>query len=350
MLGRVADRVWWPVAVALAVAGCSLGGHGAASGSGADATSQSTMAASGRASRLALWTGGPFVADVVDLSARRADGSIVIAAAGRLLRWRVDGAIGSFAPAYSAPAGLEPYIAASSGQRVADAGCRFAPGDIFALRLDHGNGVTVVDPRGRVSRFASLPRRGLENGIAFDTTGRFGHRLLVTATTGTQTTVFSIDCRGRARVLTTTAPKVEGGMAVAPADFGRFGGDLIAPNELSGMLYAIGPSGHALVLSASGIAHGQDVGVESEGFVPRSFADALVSDRLTPGNPHPGDNVILAIAHGSLTAAGVAAGDLLVAGEGGATTIAVRCRQACRTRVVAVGPSPAHIEGHIVFR
>jgi hypothetical protein len=208
----------------------------------------------------------------------------------------------------------------------------------------------VIDPEGRVAKFASLPSRGLESGIAFDTTGRFAHRLLVTASAAGKTTLFAIDCRGRGQVVTATAPRLEGGIVVAPSSFGRFGGDLIAPDELSGVLYAVEPDGDSRVLARSGVPHGQDIGVESEGFVPTAFGDALVADRFTARNRHPGDNLILGIGHGSLAEAGVAPGDLLVASEGGATTIAVTCRQACRVRKVATGPGRAHIEGHIVFK
>jgi hypothetical protein len=200
-----------------------------------------------------------------------------------------------------------------------------------------------------VRRFASLPRRGLENGIAFDTAGRFGYRLLVTDVAQGVTTVFAVDCRGRVSVLTRSAPRLEGGIAVAPAGFGRFGGDLIAPDELTGRIYAIGPDGRATLIVNSGLAHGPDTGSESEGFVPARFRDALVADRRTPRNRHPGDDAILEVSRTALTAAGVRAGDLLVVDEGGAGTIAVTCTTTCRVRRVATGPAIAHVEGHVVF-
>ena len=136
---------------------------------------------------------------------------------------------------------------------------------------------------------------------------------------------------------------------MAPASFGRFGGDLIAPDELSGNVYAIAPSGRVAGVIASGLPHGQDIGVESAAFVPRSFTDALVADRHTPGNPHPGDDLILALSRSALRAAGVRPGDLLVVSEGGAETIDVRCAAACRVSDIARGPQIAHIEGHVVF-
>jgi hypothetical protein len=309
-------------------------------------------AASAKASPpLAAWHGDGHVRGVVDLSSPRFDGSVLVAAAGRLLVRSPTGGVRAFAPGYSVPPGLEPYIALSSGLRVAGAGCEFAPQALYALRLGGGDGITEIAPGGsRVRRFAALPRHGLENGIAFDRTGRFGHRLLVTATASGRTTVFAIDCRGHATVLTRSAPRVEGGMAVAPASFGRFGGDLIAPDELSGRLYAIAPSGSVRQIAASPTSHGQDVGVESDGFLPRRFGAALVADRLTHRNRHPGDDLILSLSRSALRAGGARTGDLLVVDEGGAATIVVSCAaSACHVHRIANGPPEAHIEGHVVF-
>jgi hypothetical protein len=287
---------------------------------------------------------------VVDLTEPRDDRSIVVAAAGKLDALSARGRLTRFAPGYAAPPGLEPYIALSSGERVANAGCRFPTGSVYALRLNHGDGVTVINARGIPRRFARLSPRGLEDGIAFDTTGGFGHRLLVTATANGQSTVYAIDCRGHVTVLTRNLPRVEGGIAVAPPTFGRFAGDLVAPDELSGTIYAVTPAGRTSRVAQSGLPHGQDIGVESGGFVPARFADALVADRRTRRNRHPGDDLILRLSRAALTAAGVSPGDLLVASEGGAETIAVTCRaQACQVRHVANGPPIAHIEGHIVF-
>ena len=301
------------------------------------------------ASALATWSAFLHVRGVVDLTSPGPGGMIVVAAHGRLDSLGAPGVVRPFAPRYSAPPGLEPYIARGSGQRPAGAACAFPTDDIYALRLAHGDGVTVVDARGGVALLTRLPSRGLEDGIVFDSTGRFGHRLLVTRTAGRRTTMFAIDCRGRVQILTRTAPRVEGGLAVAPASFGPYGGDLIASDEVSGRLYAVAPDGRVSQIARPGIPHGQDVGIESEGFVPAAFKDALVSDRRTPGNPHPGDDLILRVPHATLASAGVAPGDLLIAGEGGAETVDVRCAARCRVTHIADGPPIAHIEGQIVF-
>jgi hypothetical protein len=308
------------------------------------------------AASLARWRSALPIGRVLDLSMPRADGTIVVAAEKRLALLRPSGAVQPFArgqAGYLSPGGEEPYIALSTGAPAHVRGCRAGGQSLYVLRLQKGTGVTAVDQRGEARSFAGLPPNGLENGIAFDSTGRFGHRLLVTATSGSRTTVYAIDCRGSVATVTTSAPKVEGGIAVAPATFGRFAGDLIAPDESSGRVYAIAPDGHSSLVADSGLSRGGDVGVESAGFVPPGFgaaSGALVADRRTPGNPHPGDDAVLRIGGSSLLAAGVRAGDLLVATEGGAQTDAITCAGAsCHVRHVADGPTVAHLEGHIVF-
>jgi hypothetical protein len=198
-------------------------------------------------------------------------------------------------------------------------------------------------------RFATLPPGGALSGIAFDGTGRFGHRVLVTARSSGRTTVFGIGCDGRVSTIATGLPSVEGGITVAPATFGRFGGDLIAPDEVSGLVYAVKPSGQVVTLARSGLPAGGDIGVESAGFVPPRATAAYLADRFSGRNKHPGDNAMLRLSAADLAHAGIRAGDLLVAAEGGARTIDVRCAAACTVRYVAAGPAIAHAEGHIAF-
>jgi hypothetical protein len=191
-------------------------------------------------------------------------------------------------------------------------------------------------------------------GIALDTVGAFGHRLLVTGThDGTQTTVFAVDCQGASTAITTSAPLVEGGLAVAPSSFGAFGGNLIAPDENSGQLWAIDAQGRARLVGVPNLPTGGDTGVESEGVVPPGFfagsgGFAYLSDRGTPNNPFPGTDSILRLPASALAAAGVQEGDLLVATEGNGTTVAVRCGDAgCSVFPVAQGTAGGHIEGHL---
>jgi hypothetical protein len=97
---------------------------------------------------------------------------------------------------------------------------------------------------------------------------------------------------------------------------------------------------------------GGDTGVESVGFVPASGATAYLADRGTPNNPFPGTDSILRLSAQALESIGVKDGDLLVATEGGGTTVAIQCRDTCSARTIAMGPAGGnvgHIEGRITL-
>jgi len=292
--------------------------------------------------KLAHWHVFAHAKAPVDVVGPRADGSLVLSLAGGLERLGPRGAHWPFATAYPGQGG-EPYIAQ------APPGC-FGGGTIYALKLFHRQGVYAITPHRKVRLLATLRAPGLANGIAFDTTGRFGHRLLVTVSGNGRTTVYSVGCRGGVRTVTRTAPTVEGGIVVAPATFGGFAGDLIAPDELSGRIWAITPSGRARLVVTSDLPAGQDTGVESLGFAPAGAYRAFMADRATPGNPHPGDDEILELGGAALAAAGARRGDLLAATEGGALVDAISCAAGgCTVRKVAAGPPRAHDEGHIAI-
>jgi hypothetical protein len=311
---------------------------------------------------LALWPSAPLagpaweqwqtVAGVFDLGGPRSDGSLVVAGSGALYTMAPDGAVSPFASGYHDDAGAEAYLAVSGGLRVGEAGCSFARDDTFVLRLHAPIGVTHVGASGSdVTSFADISLPSL-NGIAFDPVGTFANRLLVTGPRSGKTEVDAIDCTGHIQVVTSTAPVVEGGIAVAPQTFGAFSGDLIAPDELSGIIWAIRQDGSSRRLAISGLAKGQDTGVESVGFVPAGFAKGgylYYSDRATPNNPHPGTDHVLRISTADLVSAGVRDGDMLVATEGGASMIDVRCDTACQVTTVVATPTIAHGEGHLAF-
>jgi hypothetical protein len=308
----------------------------------------------GRAGALpsAAWMVYRQLPGVVDLAGPRGDGSFLVAAAGRLLVLGRGGTLSLFARGaggYLTAAGTEPYLVLASGDAVQGTHCSFGNDTAFAIEPGARPGVVMISPQGRARRFASLPPGRFLSGIAFDSTGRFGHRLLVTAESGGRTTVFGIGCDGRQSIVAAGAPVVEGGIAVAPATFGRFGGDLIAADETSGRVYAVDPAGTVITLAQSGLPAGGDIGVESTGFVPPRAAAAYLADRFSAGNKHPGDNAILRLSAAELARAGIRASDLLVATEGGAKTIDIRCTATCAIRYVAAGPAIAHAEGHIVF-
>jgi hypothetical protein len=312
------------------------------------------VAAASQSPALLRWAPNRHVTQVVDLTTRRGDGSIVVAADGRLSLLHPGGSVTSFARGpggYSTARGPEPYLTLTAAQPVTGAPCTFPTDGIDAIEPGAHPAVVAVDPSGTTRRLADLPAGVLPNGIAYDTVGRFGHRLLVTAASNHATELFTIDCAGQVTPLTSTGPSVEGGLTVAPSSFGGFGGDLIAPDENSGRIWAFDPGGGAQLVVESGLAHGGDLGVECAGFVPSGFSGdwvAYLADRVSPGNRHPGTDHVLGLTGAALLAAGVQAGDLLVASEGGAATVAVRCTSTCEARHVADGPPVTHGEGHLV--
>jgi hypothetical protein len=246
----------------------------------------------------------------------------------------------------------ESYFVVAQALAVESAGCSFNADDLFVLDLTSPPGVARVDAAGHSSRFVTL--RGVDTlgGIALDTTGNFGYRLLVTGThDSNKTTVFAVDCLGSSTIVTDAAPLVEGGIAVAPPTFGQFGGHLIAPDENSGQMWAIDPSGKAVLIAMPSLPTGGDTGVESIGFIPPGFSAggvAYLADRGTPNNPFPGTDSVLRLPSAALVAAGVQDGDLLVSTEGGGTTVAIRCQATCSVIEVAQGTSGGHIEGHVI--
>ena len=256
---------------------------------------------------------------------------------------------------YRGVAGFEAYFAVSAGEPAAGP-CRFQHGAIYVINPRSTRQVLEVDPRtGHPLPFATVPGADSLTGIAFDgADGRFGdHPLLVTGPAGSREVVAAIDCHGEVNVITKSAPRMEGGISVAPDTFGAHAGELIAADEISGDIIGIKPSG--ATSKVANLAHpaGPDLGVDSSGFVPRGFfqggGSAYLADRGTANNPHPGTDSILRLTSAQLEAAGVLEGDLLVATEGGGATKDVACGVACSLRAIAAGPATGHIEGHIVF-
>jgi hypothetical protein len=300
------------------------------------------------------WRAVVKVPGIVDVVGPRADGRLVLATRGGLFVMRPTGSPMPYARGPQGYAGSsgEPYIALGSGRRVPGAGCAFERDVIFALDPGAPPGIIRVDRSGLSSRFADLPVGAFPAGITIDTVGLFGFRLLVTSFATGTTTLYAFDCRGGARVVATGAPHVEGGIAVAPRTFGRFGGKLIAADEVTGRIYALGPRGRVTLVAESGLPAGGDIGTESVGFVPPNLGRrgaAYLADLGAPGSPTSGSDSLLVLAGMDLSRANLHPGELIVATEAGAKTLAVRCARVCTVRRVAEGPVVAHAEGHITF-
>jgi hypothetical protein len=310
--------------------------------------------AASAAPTLGKWRAVIKVPGIVDVVGPRADGRLVISTRGGLFVMRPNESPTPYArgpKGYSGSPG-EPYIALGGGRRVPGASCAFERDVIFALDPGKPPGIIRVDRSGLSSRFADLPAGAFPAGITIDTVGFFGYRLLVTAFAAGTTTLHAFDCRGTGRVVVSGAPHVEGGIAVAPRTFGRFGGKLIAADELTGRIYAFGSSGGVTLVAKSGVPAGGDIGTESVGFVPPNLGSrstAYLADLGAPGSPTSGSDSLLVLAGTQLSRANLRPGELVVATEAGAKTIAVRCVRVCTVRRVADGPVVAHAEGHITF-
>lgn len=292
------------------------------------------------------------VPGALDVVGPRADGRLVVASNRGLFLLRRGGTLTPFARGTAGykPASGEAYIAMARARRLSSAGCRFRRDDVYALDPVTAPGVIKIDRLGRSRRFADLPAGSFLSGIAFDHVGRFGSRLLVSALVANKLTLYAVDCRGRSSVVLRDGPRIEGGMAVAPKSFGRFGGQLVAVDENSGRIYAFDRRGRVQLLAESGLAAGPDIGVESVGFVPSTFrrrGAAYMADFGAPGAPTTGTDSLLTLRGADLARAGVRAGDMLAATEAGAVTIAVRCLRRCSVRRIATGPTMTHGEGHL---
>src|SRR6266568_4410574 len=123
----------------------------------------------------AAWAVFRHLPGVVDLAGPRSDGSFLVAAAG-----------------YLTATGTEPYLVLTSSDQVRGTRCSFGNDMAFAIEPGARPGVVMISGQGQARRFASLPPGRSLSGIAFDATGRFGHRLLVAAGSGGRTTVFGI--------------------------------------------------------------------------------------------------------------------------------------------------------------
>jgi hypothetical protein len=297
------------------------------------------------------------VPKIVDVVGPRADGKLVLATQTGLLLLRPGGVAQPFAngPGGYTASGGEPYIALAYGSRVwGVAGCSFERDNVFALDADSTPGIVRVRPNGQASRLVDFPSGAFPSGITFDRYGRYGYRLLVTATfeNNTKTTLYAIDCLARLSVIAEGGPHVEGGIVVAPTSFGRFGGRLLAPDEYTGRIHAFNRDGTVELVSDPGLPAGADIGVESLGFVPPRIGNGAAvyfADLGAPGAPTAGTDALLVLRGQDLARASLRSGELLAATEGGGTTIAVRCAASCTVRRVAEGLPTTHGEGHLTF-
>src|SRR5258708_4261950 len=230
--------------------------------------------------------------------------------------------------------GEEAYFAVSAGEPTGG-GCRFGHGAIYVLDPRSPKQALEIDQNsGQPRRFATIPGGDSLNGIAFDGSGAFGdHPLLVTGPSGTHSVIAAIGCHGDVTTISGSAPRMEGGVTVAPKTFGGHASELIAVDEIGGDIIGVTPAGTISTLVNLPQPKGGDLGVESTGFVPADFLThggaAYPAHRGTANNPHPGTDSLLRLTSSQLAPAGLHEGDLLVATEGAAATLALTRAPPC---------------------
>jgi hypothetical protein len=292
---------------------------------------------------------------VYDVAGPLPDGSLLLATDQGLRRFHpADGSIDAVITGYRPEGGIENYLALGSGLTVPDAGCGFPATTAYILQTKPPAVLAVDLDSGGEKTLATVSGVDTLNAIAFDRSGRFGNRLLVAGPHAGSAVITALDCRGRATLVTGSAPRLEGGLVVAPPTFGVHGGALIAVDEFSGSVIAIRAEG-TTELVTGGLPAGSDLGPESAGFVPAGFAaggTAYVADYDVGSGAHPGNGAVLRLDAAALRLAGVAEGDLLVADEGGGGTYAIHCGtggDCSRPRFLGQAGALSHVEGHLIL-
>jgi hypothetical protein len=227
-------------------------------------------------------------------------------------------------------------IVASPSSAAPGSACAFPAGTVYGLPA--GSPVRVVMAGGEPPTVATLGS-GMPAGIAMDVTGRFGGRLLVALAVSGGTEVDALDCAGRTSRVTASGPSMRGGMAVAPAGFGAFGGRLVGVDPTSATVVAVGSDGVAESVAASGLTKPVALG-----FVPPGFSDGGWAYAAAGGS-------VLRIAAADLVAGGVRDGDLLVSAADG-RSVDIRCGAGggCSRPLVVAGPTAGEtIAGHLLL-
>lgn len=168
---------------------------------------------------------------------------------------------------WSAPAGGSPVRRfAAMPKLVEEARCVLSPGThgfprgaLFCHAPNHA--IYEFTASGRRALFATLPVPSSpadDGALAFDTVGRFGHRLLAaTGRSGTGQghggTLYAIGAAGAVtRVAAYPGPGGADQVAIAPASFGPAGGDALLtvdPGATNGSLVAVAPDGTTRTLA-----------------------------------------------------------------------------------------------------
>ena len=288
---------------------------------------------------------------VVDLAGPRGDGSFSRRRPGGCSSWprrRAEPVRPRARGGYQTARGTEPYLVMVNGVSASTGPLCVHRGH----RLRHpawrpASGHHRSTRAGRARRFASLAARAARCPVSRSTLpGGSGKGRRSWGESGGKTTVFGIGCDGR--LATVTAWRPAGGRrhrrGACYARRVRRLSHRADRDQRPGVAASL--AGKFVILVPVRPACWCDIGVESAASPRPGSGRQYLADRFSPGNRHPGDDAILRLSAAGLARAGIRPGDLLVATEGGARTIDVRCAATCAVRYVAAGPAIAHAEGH----
>ena len=312
-----------------------------------------TSSVASAAPALGTWRAVAKVPGILDVVGPRGDGRLVLATHGGLFLMRPGGSPVPYARGPQGYAGSpgESYIALGTGRRVRGAGCAFGRDVVFVLDPDATPGVVRIDRSGRSSRFVDLPaghpdrdhdrhRRPLRLSPPRHVVhGRANHAPRIRLPRpGPGCRSWRSVRRGRHRSGT---PHLRPLRRHADCRLRDNRADLLLwPRRSCSRCRRIGTSSRR--------GHRGRVG----GLRPdeaRSRGAAYLADMGAPGAPTSGSDSLLILAGTNLSRVNLRSGELVVATEAGAKTIAVRCARRCTVRRVADCPTVAHAEGHITF-
>lgn len=139
--------------------------------------------------------------------------------------------------------GVQPFAQSFIGDQeiyaaISDGNGGFPPRHVY---VSSGNAIYQMDARGDQWRLFSMPAGASRIGyLAFDRVGSWGNELLAVDDNGL---LWSISANGTATIIKDFGPNLKPeGIAVAPANFGSFGGYLFVSLETGPSVVALSPS------------------------------------------------------------------------------------------------------------
>jgi len=127
--------------------------------------------------------------------------------------------------------------------------CHGSPTNTTLFDVVAGRLFAITDGGSTVTQIATFPTSGKtsENmGLAYDQVGDFDHELIVTSSYGGE--VWLVNPEGAVSLLVTLHTYI-GGPAVAPVNFGSYGGDIIIAEKTRGHIVAVTPGGTVSVVA-----------------------------------------------------------------------------------------------------